>query len=1107
MRGGAEPQPEQRQPLVILVQYAKDRAACDHFAGVAECLHTGATGMHARCLHVSEHDADRIAKELARLREEGPRTDAHAFPAVVAVKDTQSPLALYALRQARRHGAATALLMDGIVEYRNTFVNPWVEEGFLRPAPVDLVMAAGPCDAERLMSWGNRVVSTGLPRLDALGVPRPDAMLVRAESVRHAARDSTTRGRPVRVLVATAKRAAFNDAEFEQLLEALRVVKSALESRVAREGIMWRLTEGLDVLLGVENVPPRRTLLDCLHDASAVLTTPSTLMIESMLAGCPTGLLQPFAGELWQKAAWVWTPKRPVDLPHEEHALDAMMASMLTPTAMDAHRQHECLTRLIECGKSVAGGPSLSSERVADHAALRVAQALTRVATAPRDASKPPHEIARLPASRVHGDSCSPPPSPRSIHTPSTLVINMVSVDHSPVGGVMSWAFRLSRELPRQRPQIEVRTLAVVASPEALSMRGFELNPDGTTDVCVLDPMTDAHDRVEHLCQALERVCLGCFGEEVGAHPPRVVILPNFNDVCYMSALLTRARLNKRWGPRDRSGVRVVAVAHTDTEYYKSLLAHYHTYDGAVGVSAACAAWLTRPVASSDVAEPPARSSLASPPALAAATNVVLRAVPVREIPCGVEVDDAPQPELASESPHGPLSLGRPLRLGYIGRIVEEQKRVSALLRLAQELDAQDFGDVARGFELHVVGDGPDMARFVRDAAATSSGLRHGRIVNHGRKSLSWVESFTRTLDVSVLVSTYEGTSVTMLEAMARGVVPCVTDVGSGVREWLRDGDNAIVVPVDRVEDMAPRLAELARDPARRARLGRAAWETVRGNEGRETSANIVSTARSYASLIDELFARPAVDLKVERRLDCALVPMDTWRWPKTWCDDPHAARTWCEQSLHDLGYTRTHIFDMAAGEPATADHVQRARSGAKFSADTTEAVGIAFVPLLADDGLVGRVLELLRAELGARKLASEADRKPLTAAEPARIAVFGTGHHTRRLRVLFERSAELLGVDPFVGFLDDAVATRGGAGGRPPNITCFNRPVVNPDDAVSFLRANVVLLSSDAFEAKLWARTADLRARGVRVIALYGPHEPARTKPAHALKQEALPT
>src|SRR5690606_24092425 len=106
------------QPVIVLAGQLSSEA---DFAGVAEAL--ARRGL--RAARMSEIDAA-AADE----------------PAAVVVRDLESPLCRYALRQAARWNARTMLLMDGLLEWRNTFVNPRVGESFLRPAPVELIACA-----------------------------------------------------------------------------------------------------------------------------------------------------------------------------------------------------------------------------------------------------------------------------------------------------------------------------------------------------------------------------------------------------------------------------------------------------------------------------------------------------------------------------------------------------------------------------------------------------------------------------------------------------------------------------------------------------------------------------------------------------------------------------------------------------------------------------------------------------------------------------------------------------------------------------------------------------------------------------------------------------
>src|SRR5690606_14211313 len=95
------------------------------------------------------------------------------------------------------------------------------------------------------------------------------------------------------------------------------------------------------------------------------------------------------------------------------------------------------------------------------------------------------------------------------------------------------------------------------------------------------------------------------------------------------------------------------------------------------------------------------------------------------------------------------------------------------------------MGVVAR---LIVAGDGP--ARADLEAA--------GRDDIHllGAVAPSHVGSLLDEADCFVLPSRYEGLSVAMLEAMARGCVPVVARVDSGLEDAAGDGVSAVIADV-----------------------------------------------------------------------------------------------------------------------------------------------------------------------------------------------------------------------------------------------------------------------------------------------------------------------
>lgn len=77
-----------------------------------------------------------------------------------------------------------------------------------------------------------------------------------------------------------------------------------------------------------------------------------------------------------------------------------------------------------------------------------------------------------------------------------------------------------------------------------------------------------------------------------------------------------------------------------------------------------------------------------------------------------------------------------------------------------------------------------------------------------------------RAADVYVSNSTTDGTSVSLLEAMACALPVVVTDLLAN-REWVTDGENGFLVPVGDAGAMTDRLARLLTDPALRQMMGR----------------------------------------------------------------------------------------------------------------------------------------------------------------------------------------------------------------------------------------------------------------------------------------------
>jgi glycosyltransferase involved in cell wall biosynthesis len=173
---------------------------------------------------------------------------------------------------------------------------------------------------------------------------------------------------------------------------------------------------------------------------------------------------------------------------------------------------------------------------------------------------------------------------------------------------------------------------------------------------------------------------------------------------------------------------------------------------------------------------------------------------------------------------HVPSELNRsyetsPLRMIYAGRLVQPQKRVGDFVPLvAQLLQAQV------PFTFDIVGDGMEFDWLKH---ALQEWFPTAQVRFHGRLPQSAVDTMWSSQDVFIQTSDFEGTSVSMIEAMAQGVVPIVTAGSSGVANIIEHGKNGFVLPVGDSTTMVQTIAHLAANPALLASVGTAAYQSA----------------------------------------------------------------------------------------------------------------------------------------------------------------------------------------------------------------------------------------------------------------------------------------
>lgn len=189
-------------------------------------------------------------------------------------------------RRAVEAGIPTLVLADGILEYRNTWEHPGLVPGSLfQPVLGHKIACIGRSQARFIESWGNPT------QCEVVGVPRFD----RYAGMRRRGRPD---GAPFRVLVMTAITPFFTDKQHELVRRSLLDLKSVFKRGLNVGGVtvepVWRITKGLDKEIGVDSAVTDlsgRQLADVLQNVDAVITTPSTSMLEGMLLGIPVAAI------------------------------------------------------------------------------------------------------------------------------------------------------------------------------------------------------------------------------------------------------------------------------------------------------------------------------------------------------------------------------------------------------------------------------------------------------------------------------------------------------------------------------------------------------------------------------------------------------------------------------------------------------------------------------------------------------------------------------------------------------------------------------------------------------------------------------------------------
>jgi len=171
----------------------------------------------------------------------------------------------------------------------------------------------------------------------------------------------------------------------------------------------------------------------------------------------------------------------------------------------------------------------------------------------------------------------------------------------------------------------------------------------------------------------------------------------------------------------------------------------------------------------------------------------------------------------------------QPIRIIYVGRLVHEQKRVYLFARILQALVNSH-----RPFVWRIAGEGARLRSLQKNLRTNSS---HQRVSFEGQVPNERIPELMVDSDVFLLPSDYEGLPISLLEAMAHGVVPVVSDLPSGIREVV-NAETGILVHPDNVDGYAAAILQLDSDREDLAKKSRAASRLVRNGFSCEAMAD-----------------------------------------------------------------------------------------------------------------------------------------------------------------------------------------------------------------------------------------------------------------------------
>ena len=230
--------------------------------------------------------------------------------------------------------------------------------------------------------------------------------------------------------------------------------------------------------------------------------------------------------------------------------------------------------------------------------------------------------------------------------------------------------------------------------------------------------------------------------------------------------------------------------------------------------------------------------------------KIVSPATRIESIPCGIPDPSEPSDAVKDMSP---------FKLVYVGRLVEEAKRISEV-----GLCCRAAAESIPNLEVDFWGAGPDQGSL--EAILNASPSRD-RLRVRGWAPVDKVREILRQYHAIILLSDYEGMPVSVLEGMALGLVPIVSQMPTGIEELVQSGVNGLVIQRDPVTFTRAVRGLIQGEAHQFQKMSLAAYETVK------TEYSIGSTAEKWVKLLRSVIERKELPLHSQSPVRVKLPP------------------------------------------------------------------------------------------------------------------------------------------------------------------------------------------------------------------------------------------